>query len=127
VVGLFSVLLPDRSYLHVEAAEHTTVIQFGLEDLLELMGRHRTFQLAVLRIAANVAKNLMMVDRDRPKPPAVAIIHHSDASRPLTGELAGRLKQLGESPSVAGDNDRWKPNGEIPHRLLFEHGVFNWS
>ena len=29
VVGLFSVLLPDRSSLHVEAAEHTTVIHPG--------------------------------------------------------------------------------------------------
>jgi CRP-like cAMP-binding protein len=32
VVGLFSVLLADRSHLHVEALEHTTAIHLRLDD-----------------------------------------------------------------------------------------------
>src|SRR5262249_4965756 len=55
-VGLFSVLLPDRSHLQVEAVEHTTVIQLALDDLLRLTAKYRDFQLAVLRIAANIVK-----------------------------------------------------------------------
>jgi CRP-like cAMP-binding protein len=31
VVGLFSVLLADRSHLHVEAVEHTSAIRLGLD------------------------------------------------------------------------------------------------
>jgi predicted acylesterase/phospholipase RssA/CRP-like cAMP-binding protein len=124
VVGLFSVLLPDRSHLHVEAVEHTIVIHLGLDDLLRLTAKYREFQLTMFRIAANIVKHLVMVDRELPKPTAVGVVHHSDASRPLTGELARRLRQLGESPCVAGDDERWKPEDGIPHRLLFENGVF---
>lgn len=123
VVGLFSALLPDRSYLHVEAIEHSTAIRFGLADLLRLTAKHREFQLAMLRITANMSKYLVMVDRDLPKPAAVALVHHSDASRPLAVELIRRLRQLGESLCVAGDDRRWRPEEGIPHRLLFENGV----
>src|SRR6478752_361719 len=123
VVGLFSVLLPDRSLLHVEAAEPTTVIHLGLEDLLRLAARHREFQLALLRIAANLVKHLVMVDRELPRPAAVAVVHHGDASRPLAVELARRLRRLGESLGVAGDDEAWRPGEGIPHRLLFEDGT----
>src|SRR6516165_4574501 len=87
VVGLFSVLLPDRSHLHVEAAEPTTVIQLTLDELLRLTAKHREFQVSMFRIAANIVKHLVMVDRELPKPAAVGVAHHSDASRPLALEL----------------------------------------
>jgi NTE family protein len=124
VVGLFSEALPDRSYLHVEAAEHTTAILLGLDDLLRLTAKHRGFQLAMFRLAAGVVKRLVMVDRELSKPAAVGVVHHSDASRPLAVELARRLRQLGEFPCVAGDDERWRPGDGIPHWLLFEDGVF---
>jgi predicted acylesterase/phospholipase RssA/CRP-like cAMP-binding protein len=123
VVGLFSLMLPDRSHLHVEAVEPTTVIQLPLDDLLRLTAKYREFQLTMFRIAANIVKRLVMVDRELPKPGVVAVLHHSDASRPLAVALARRLRQLGESPCVAGDDERWKPEEGIPHRLLFENGV----
>jgi CRP-like cAMP-binding protein len=93
VVGLFSVLLADRSHLHVEAVEHTIAIHLALEDLLRLTAKHREFQLAIFRIAANLVKHLMLVDRDLPKPPAVAVVHHSDASRSFTLALTHRLRE----------------------------------
>jgi predicted acylesterase/phospholipase RssA/CRP-like cAMP-binding protein len=123
VVGLFSVLLPDRSHLHVQAVEPTTVIQLALDELLRLTAKYREFQIAMFRIAANIVKQLVMVDRELPKPAVVAVVHHSAASRPLALELTRRLRQLGESPCVAGDDERWKPEDGIPHRLLFENGV----
>jgi predicted acylesterase/phospholipase RssA/CRP-like cAMP-binding protein len=123
VVGLFSLLLPDRSHLHVEAVEPTTVAQLTLDELLRLTAKYREFQLSMFRIAANIVKHLVMVDRELPKPAAVGVVHHSDASRPLVLELARRLRQLGESPCIAGDDERWKPEDGIPHRLLFENGV----
>jgi predicted acylesterase/phospholipase RssA len=123
VVGLFSVLLPDRSHLRVRAVEPTTVIQLPLDELLRLTAKFREFQLAMLRISANIVKRLVMVDRELPRPAVVGVAHHSDASRPLAIELVRRLAQLGESPCVAGDDERWKPPDGIPHRLLFEQGV----
>src|SRR5262249_30706227 len=118
VVGLFSMLLPDRSHLHVEAVEPTTVIHLGLDDLLRLTAKYREFQLTMFRIAAHVVKQLVMVDRELPKRAAVGVVHHSDASRPLAVELTRRLRQLGESPCVAGDDERWRPKDGIPHKLL---------
>src|SRR6516165_6398930 len=123
VVGLFTVLVADRSHLHVEAIEHTIAIHLGLDDLLRLTAKYRDFQLTIFRIAANLVKHLMLVDRDLPKPATVGVVHHSDASRRLTVELTRRLRQLGESPCVAGDDERWKPVDGIPHRLLFVNGV----
>jgi NTE family protein len=41
----------------------------------------------------------------------------------LTAALTRRLRQLGESTCVAGDDERWKPEDGVPHRLLFEKGV----
>jgi predicted acylesterase/phospholipase RssA/CRP-like cAMP-binding protein len=122
-VGLFSVMLADRSHLHVEAIEPTTIIQLEFDELFRLTAKYREFQLTMFRIAANIVKHLVMVDRELPKPAAVAVVHHSDASRPLAVQLARRLRQLGESPCVAGDDERWKPEDGIPHRLLFENGI----
>jgi NTE family protein len=124
VVGMFSVLLPDRSYLQVEALEPTTAVRLTLEELLRLTAKHAEFQLTMLRIAAGVVKQLVTVDRDLPKPAVVGVIHHSSASRPLTGHLVRRLGQLGESSCVLGDDDRWKPEEGIPFRLFFENGAF---
>jgi CRP-like cAMP-binding protein len=123
VVGLFYVQLAARSQLHIEAVEPTTVIHLAFADLLRLTAKHPEFQLTMFRIAANIVKQLVMVDRELPKPTAVAVVHQSDASRHLTIELTRRLRQLGESPCVAGDDNRWIPDGGIPHRLLFENGV----
>ncbi len=123
VLGLFSMLLVDRSYVHVEAVEPTTVIQLAMDDLLRLTAKYGEFQLMMFRVAANVVKQLVLVDRELPKPAVVAVVHHSDASRSLTDRIARRLLQCGESPCVAGDDERWKPAAEIPHRLLFENGV----
>jgi predicted acylesterase/phospholipase RssA len=121
-VGLFSLLLVDRSHLHIEAVEPTTVAQLSLDDLLRLTAKHRDFQLAMFRIAANIVRRLVLVDRELPKPAVVAVVHQSDASRPLVAQLAQRLLQCGESPCIAGDELRWKPDAGIPHALLFENG-----
>ena len=64
----------------------------------------------------------MTVSRSFAKPSVVAIVHHSEASRPLAGRLARRLKELDESPGVVGDEEQWNPGGEIPFKLLDREG-----
>ena len=125
VVGLFYALLPDRSHLHIEAVEPTTVICLPLDELLRLLAKYREFQLTMLRIAANVAKRLVLVDRELPKPAVIGMIHHSSASRSLTFQLARRLLELGECPCVAGDDESWKPEDGILHRLLYKEWSFH--
>jgi NTE family protein len=122
VIGLFSLGLSDRSHLQVEAVEPSTAIRLALPDLLHLTAKHADFQLALFRLAASVVKRYTMVDRSLPKPAAVGIIHHSEASRPLVAQLAHRLRELDESPCIAGDDEQWKPEGDIPFKLFAGEG-----
>jgi NTE family protein len=122
VVGLFSLGLSDRSYLQVQATEPSTAIRLTLSNLFQLTAKHPAFQLAMFRLAANVFKRYVMVDRSLPKPSVVGIVHHSEASRPLAGRLARRLREVGESPCIAGDDTQWKPGGEIPFKFLVGDG-----
>jgi predicted acylesterase/phospholipase RssA/CRP-like cAMP-binding protein len=124
VVGLFSVLLPDRSHLQVEALEPTTVVRLTLDELLRLAGKHREFQLTMFRVSANIVKQLVLVDRELPKPAVVGLFHHSPASRPLARQLVQRLRELDESPCVTGDDERFRPDNGLPYKLLFENGKF---
>lgn len=118
VIGLFSLGLSDRSHLQVQATEPSTAIRLTLSNLLQLTAKDPEFQLAMFRLAANVFKRYVMVDRSLPKPSVVGIVHHTAASRPLIGQLARRLRELGESPSILGDDEQWKPAEDIPFRLL---------
>ena len=124
MAGLFTLLLADRSRLQVEAVEPTTVIRLSLDELLRLTAKHPDFQLAMFRISANIVKQLVMVDRQLPKPAVIVMVHHSQASRPLAQQLARRLQELGESPCVAGDDERFRTEDGIPYKLLFEKGTY---
>ena len=104
----------DRFLLHVEAIEPSTAIRLTPKDLLQLAAKHADFQLALFRLVVNAFKRYVMVDRSLPKPSVVGIIHHTEASRSLAARLARRLRELDESPGVIGDDEQWKPDGDIP-------------
>ena len=97
-IALIALGSTDRSLLHVEAIEPSTAIRLTPSDLLQLAAKHADFQLALFRLAVNAFKRYVMVDRSLPKPSVVGIVHHSEASRPLVGRLARRLRDLDESP-----------------------------
>jgi NTE family protein len=118
VIGLFSLGLSDRSHLQVQVTEPSTAIRLTLSNLLQLTAKHADFQLAMFRLAANVFTRYVMVDRSLPKPSVVGVVHQTAASRPLVGRLARRLRDLGESPCIVGDDEQWKPDEDIPFRLL---------
>lgn len=118
MLGLFALGLSERSHVQAVAAEPSTAIRLTLSQLLQLTAKHGDFQLAMFRSAANIFKRYAMVDRFLPKPSAVGLVHHTPATRPITARLTRRLRDLGETPCVAGDDERWKPDGDIPFRLL---------
>jgi predicted acylesterase/phospholipase RssA/CRP-like cAMP-binding protein len=122
-IGLIALGSSDRSILHVEAIEPSTGIRLTPSDLLRLAAKHADLQLALFRLAANAAKRYVTVDRSLPKPSIVGIIHHTEASRPLAGRLARRLRDLEESPCIASDDEQWKPDGDIPFKLVKEGQV----
>ena len=121
-IALIALGSSGPSLLHVEAIEPSAAIRLTPSDLLQLAGKHADFQLALFRLVVGAAKRYVTVDRSLPKPSVVGIIHHSDASRSLGGRLARRLRELDESPGVVGDDEQWKPAGDIPFRLLDREG-----
>lgn len=122
VLGLFSLGLSERSHLHVQATEPTTAIRLTVSELLRLTAKYADFQLTMFRLAAHIFKRYVTVDRSRPKPSVVGIVQHTDASRSLGTQLARRLRNLGESPCIAGDAERSKGDAEIPFRLFVGEG-----
>ncbi len=117
-IALLAIGSSGRSLLHVEALEPSTAIGLTPSDLLQLAAKHPDFQLALFRLVVNAFKRYVMVDRSLPKPSIVGIIHHSEASRSLVSRLARRLRDLDESPGVIGDDEQWKPDGDIPFKFL---------
>src|SRR4051812_4216133 len=118
VIGLFSIGLSDRSHLHVQATEPSAAIRLTRSNLFQLTAKDPEFQLTMFRLAANIFKRYAMVERSLPKPSVVGVVHYSQASRPLLGGLVRRLRELGEFPCIAGDDEEWKPDGDFPFKLL---------
>jgi NTE family protein len=121
-VGLIALGSADQSQSHAEALDPSLAIRFKVPDLLQLTAKHADFQRAIFRLIVKVFKRYVMVDRSLPRPSIVGIVHHTDASRPLVGRLARRLRDLDESVCVAGDDEQWKPEGDIPFKLIVEEG-----
>ncbi len=121
-IALLALGSTDRALLHVEAIEPSTAIRLTPSDLLQLAARHADFQVALFRLVVNAFKRYVMVDRSLPKPSVVGIIHHTEVSRSLVARLARRLRELDEYPAVVGDDEQWKPGGDIPFKLLAGEG-----
>ena len=121
-IALIAIGSSDRALLHIEAIEPSTAIKLTPKDLLQLAANHPDLQLALFRLTVNAFKRYVMVDRSLPKPSIVGIIHHSEASRSLVSRLARRLRDLDESPGIIGDDEQWKPDGDIPFKLLAAEG-----
>ncbi len=121
-IGLIALGSTERALLHVEAIEPSTAIRITPKALLQLAAKHADFQLALFGLVVNAFKRYVMADRSLPKPSVVGIIHHSEASRSLAGRLARRLRELNEYPAVLGDDEQWKPGGDIPFKLFAGEG-----
>jgi CRP-like cAMP-binding protein len=120
ILGLFSLGLSERSHIEAVATEPSTALRLTLSELLQLTAKYPDFQLAMFRSAANIFKRYVTVDRSLPKPSVVGIVHHTPATRPITARLTRRLRDLGETPCIVGDDERWKPSDDIPFQLLDE-------
>ncbi|HEX7962053.1 MAG TPA: cyclic nucleotide-binding and patatin-like phospholipase domain-containing protein [Terriglobales bacterium] len=118
ILGLFSLGLSERSHVQAMATEPSTAIRLTLSQLLQLTAHHTDFQLAMFRAAANIFKRYVTVDRSLSKPSVVGIVHRTPATRAITARLIRRLQDLRETPCVVGDDERWKPHGDTPFRLL---------
>jgi len=108
----------DQSRVHAEATEPTKTIRFTVSELFHLTRQHEDFQQAIFHLLVSSFKRYSLVNRFLPKPSIVGIVHQSEASRPLTGRLTRRLRGLDESPCIAGDDERWKPQGNVPFKFF---------
>ncbi len=122
VFGLFSVAQPEQANTNVVATEPSAIIRLEIKQLLQLTARHSDLQMNLYRLAGDLVRSIVMVDRTRVQPSAVGILHQSAATRALTPHLVRRLMQIERTPSVASDDPRWQPIEGVSFRLLFENG-----
>ncbi len=122
VFGIFFVVHPDRANTEVVATEPSTGVQLEFDRLMGLLAKYPELHLNLYQLAANLVRQFVLVDRTKAQPLMVGIVHHSRASRRLTPLLVRRLIQMGESPSVAGDDPEWQPIEGVSYRVLFEDG-----
>ncbi|SMP43348.1 Predicted acylesterase/phospholipase RssA, contains patatin domain [Neorhodopirellula lusitana] len=120
--GLLSIAQPDQASSNVVATEPTTGIRLGIAALAKLASTHTDLQMNLYRLAGNIARQIVMVDRTKRQPKRVSIVHQSPACRQLTPALLKRLKQLDETLCVLRDDPEWHPVEDVPFRLLFVDG-----
>ncbi len=109
VFGLFSIAHPDQSNVTITTLEPTTLIKLDFEKLHDLAARYRQLQLNLFRLAGQLVRQIVMVDRTKPQPSSVAVVHQSDRSRPLTRKLIQRLLPIEDTPCLVSDDPDWQP------------------
>lgn len=122
VFGLFSFAQPEQTNTNLVATEPTTGVRIGIEPFLELLSKHPDLQMNIYRLAGELVRQIVMVDRKKSQPSVVGVVHQSAISRPLTQRLVRRLQQIENAPCVAGDDPNWQPVDGVSYRLLVENG-----
>jgi predicted acylesterase/phospholipase RssA/CRP-like cAMP-binding protein len=124
VFGLFSIARPDPTNAILVAKEPSSLIKLKFDQLFKLVAKHPTLQTNLYRLAGEVVRQLMQVDRTKEQPSVVAIVHQSECSRLITSLLVRRLKQIESIPSVWSDDPKQKLIEGIECRCIVEDGQF---
>ncbi len=121
-LGLFAVAQPEDYRVDVKAMEPTSLLKLSFEGLLRLTAKHRQFQLNVYRLASELVREIVNVDRKREHPSTVGVVHQSAVSRALTVKLVKRLSEVEDPPCVIGDDPDWQPIDGVAFRSMMENG-----
>ena len=123
--AVFGILLIDRpgpSNVSLVATEPSSLITLSSEQLHKLSAKYPLLQTNLYRIAGDVVRQLMMVDRTRAQPTVVAVVHQSDSSREITPQLVRRLMQIESAPCVWSDDPKHKPIEGVEFQSIIEDG-----
>ena len=120
--GLFSIAQPDQSIVTMTANEPTSLLKLSFDDLHALTGKHREFQMNLYRLAGDLVRQVVMVDRKREQPTIVGVFHQSPHSRPFTRKLVERLAQIEDGLCVVSDDLGWQPPAQVAFRPFIDNG-----
>ncbi len=124
VFGLLSIDRPGPANVSLVATEPSSLIKLRFDQLHKLIAKYPVLQTNLYRMAGDVVRQLMMVDRTREQPSVVAIVHQSDSSRAMTPQLVRRLMQIESAPYVWSDDPTHKPIEGVEFQFIFENGQF---
>jgi len=122
VFGLFSIANPDQSNVNITATEPTSLLRLSFDQLHRLSGKYPELQMNLYRLAGNLVRQIVMVDRTKEQPSTVAVVHQSSATRLLTRKLVKRLSQIENTPCVASDDSSWNSIEGVAFRSFVEDG-----
>jgi NTE family protein len=117
--GAMGAALSEPAEVDAVAQEPTTLLKLEYTTALELTKKHDEFRRNFTKLIANQIRGFIYENKIRKRPATIAVIHESDATRPLTARLISRLSELGETPCVLTDQKEWKSIENVPYRSLF--------
>ena len=120
--GMFSIAQPDDVNTDVVALEPSTILKLPLATLFDLGGKHRDLQMSLYRLAGQLVRRVVMVDRTKALPSAVGIVHQSPATREFTSRLLGRLSQIEDGLCLASDDSDWQSIEGVNFRSIYKDG-----
>ncbi|TWT81574.1 NTE family protein RssA [Planctomycetes bacterium CA13] len=123
-IGALACALGEPAPLDIVAEEPSTLLSMDYQVALRLTKKHQGFRQNYSKMIADAVMHLIMKDRKQLKPTLVGIFHQSSATRPLTGRLIKRLKELGERPHIMTDQSDWQSIDDVPEFSLTKDGDF---
>ncbi len=122
--GLLSIGRPGPANITLVTTEPSSLIELKFDQLHILSTNYPALQTNLYRMACDVVRQLMVVDRTREQPSVVAVVHQSESSRAITPQLVRRLMQIESAPCVWSDDPEEEPIEGIASRCIFEDGQF---
>lgn len=119
-MGMMMGFLQEPVPVRVFAVEPTTVLLVDTENAMELTHRHEDLRQVWLRSYAGGLRKVFFGVAPKRAPIMVAMIHHSNSSRPVTERLIRRLHDVGESLAVLSDSSQRLDSPGVRFRSIFE-------
>jgi NTE family protein len=121
-MGMMMGFLQEPVPVRVFAVEPSTVMEIGTESAMELTYQHPDLRKIWLRTYASGLRKMFFGVAPKRGPMMLALIHHSNASRPVAERLIERLREVGETLAVFSDSDQWHDLSGVRFHSLRENG-----
>ncbi len=106
--------------INVVATEPSKLLRLDYKQAIGFGSKYPTFQLNLLQTIGQELSRTLFVDRVHEKPPVVAVIHQTTASRILTRKLLSRMVELEDSACIVSDTPDWKSIPGVEFRAMYD-------
>lgn len=118
--GLMAGALSEPVPLRIVALEPATILSLDYERSMELPLKYPDLRRLWMRTFAQSLQRHMLGKTTHRAPILLAVLHESDATRPLARKLVQRLQEIKEDVAVLSDSDEWRSVPDLKFRSLLD-------